>query len=48
MADAALEALRREIPAARALPLLVLLASGRPGRTVIEYLDGVSLAVTAA
>ena len=48
MGDAALEALRREIPAARALPLLALLASGRPGRTVIEYLDGVSLAVTAA
>jgi len=48
MGDAGLEALRREIPAARALPLLVLLASGRPGRTVIEYLDGVSLAVTAA
>ena len=48
MSDAALETLRREIPAARALPLLALLASGRPGRTVIEYLEGVSLAVTAA
>ena len=47
MDDAALEAVRREIPAARALPLLALLASGRPGRTVIEYLEGVSLAVTA-
>ena len=48
MNDAALEAVRREIPAARALPLLALLASGRPGRTVIEYLEGLSLAVTAA
>ena len=31
--------LRREIPAARSLPLLRLLAAGRPGRAVIEYLD---------
>jgi hypothetical protein len=29
------------------LPLLALLASARPGRTVIEYLEGTSLAVTA-
>ena len=48
MGDAALEAVRREIPAARALPLLALIASGRPGRTVIEYLEGLSLAVTTA
>jgi hypothetical protein len=48
MSDAAMETLRRAIPAARALPLLALLASARPGRTVIEYLDGTSLAVTAA
>jgi len=48
LGDAALEAVRREIPAARALPLLALIASGRPGRTVIEYLEGMSLAVTAA
>ena len=33
------EWLRREIPAARSLPLLRLLAAGRPGRAVIEYLD---------
>jgi hypothetical protein len=45
LADATLEDLRRRIPAARALPLLELLARDRPGRTVIEYLDGLALAV---
>jgi beta-ketoacyl synthase-like protein len=45
LANAPLEDLRRRIPAARALPLLELLARERPGRTVIEYLDGLSLAV---
>ncbi len=45
MSDAALEALRREIPAARALPLLALLAAGRSGRTVLDYLDGTRLEV---
>ena len=43
--NAPLEALRRGIPAARALPLLVQLARAAPGRAVIEYLDGLSLAV---
>jgi hypothetical protein len=45
MANASLEAVRAAIPAARSLPLLQLLASGRPGRVVLEYLDGMSLAV---
>lgn len=39
LAEPGLEWLRREIPAARSLPLLRLLAAGRPGRAVIEYLD---------
>ncbi len=45
LADAPLEELRRRIPAARALPLLALLARDRPGRAVIEYLEGSALAV---
>jgi hypothetical protein len=45
MASRDLEPLRRGVPAARALPLLAQLASGSPGRVVIEYLDGLSLAV---
>jgi hypothetical protein len=45
--DGALEAMRLAIPAARSLPLLALLARGEPGRTVIEYLDGLALWVTA-
>ena len=40
-----LGALRRGIPAARSLPLLALIASRRPGRVVLEYLDGLGLAV---
>jgi len=40
-----LGALRRGIPSARSLPLLALLASRRPGRVVLEYLDGLGLAV---
>jgi len=43
--DAALERVRIGIPAARSLPLLRLLARGAPGRVVLEYLDGLSLAV---
>jgi Beta-ketoacyl synthase, N-terminal domain len=46
LADSSLEALRGSIPAGRALALLALLARGGAGRTVIEYLDGFSLAVT--
>ena len=42
---APLETTRRTIPAARALPLLLQLARGVPGRTVIDYLDGLTLAI---
>jgi Beta-ketoacyl synthase, N-terminal domain len=45
LASAPLEALRSSIPAARALPLLSLLARGESGRAVIDYLDGLALAV---
>jgi hypothetical protein len=48
MADAALEGLRAAIPAARALPLLALLARGATGRTRLDYLNGRSLAVELA
>jgi hypothetical protein len=41
----ALEALRVAIPAARGLTLLEQLARGRPGTSVLEYLDGTRLAV---
>jgi hypothetical protein len=40
-----LEALRTAIPAARALPLLQLLATGADGRTVLDYLDTARAAV---
>lgn len=43
--DAALEALRRGIPSARSLPLLHQLARGGGAALVIEYLDGLGLAV---
>ena len=45
MEDAALERVRVGIPGARALPLLALIASGKPGRVVLEYLDHLALAV---
>ncbi len=45
MAESQLEALRRAIPAARALPLLQLLAAGHGGRTILEYLDVSRIAV---
>jgi len=48
MADAALEELRRAIPAARSLPLLALLAADTPGHATIEYLDGRALDVRVA
>jgi hypothetical protein len=41
--DAALERVRREIPSARALPLLVLLARDAPGEATLDYLDGLAL-----
>jgi hypothetical protein len=40
-----LETLRRSNPAARSVPLLAHLASGRRARAVLEYLDSSSLAV---
>jgi Beta-ketoacyl synthase, N-terminal domain len=43
--DAALEALRRTIPAARSLPLLEALARGASGRIVVEGPGGMSLQV---
>jgi hypothetical protein len=39
LADPELEALRIAIPAARALPLLRLLAMGVAGRVILDYLD---------
>jgi hypothetical protein len=38
-----LEALRREIPAARALPILAQLADPAPGRMALEYLTDIGL-----
>ncbi|MEO5695111.1 MAG: beta-ketoacyl synthase chain length factor [Usitatibacter sp.] len=43
--DAGLEALRAGVPAARALPLLALLARESAGPATIEYLGGKSLTV---
>jgi len=40
-----LEALRQNIPAARCLPMLQLLAQSRSGSVVLEYLDSTGLAV---
>jgi hypothetical protein len=45
LADVPLENLRRTIPAARALPLLALLARATPGRVCVDYLDGLALAL---
>lgn len=45
MADTGLESLRQQIPAARALPLLQLLARQTAGRVVLDYLEGCQLAV---
>ena len=45
MPVAALEKVRRTIPAGRVLPLLAQLAAQAPGRVVLEYLDGLTLAV---
>jgi hypothetical protein len=43
LADKGLESLRTHVPAARSLPLLQLLASGKSGSVVIEYLDSPNL-----
>ena len=45
LADAALESVRTGAPAARALPLLQLLAAGKPGRVALEYLGDLALVV---
>jgi hypothetical protein len=37
--DTRLEALRAQVPAARSLPLLQMLARGEPGTVVIDYLE---------
>ena len=44
--DDRVERLRRGIPAARALPLLTLLASRATDRCVLDYLDGLSVSVS--
>jgi len=43
--DAGLEALRREIPTARALPMLARVALAQPGEAVLAYLVDLSLSV---
>ena len=48
LADAELEALRLHIPAARALPLVRLLAREEAGRVTLEYLEGFPLSVEAS
>jgi len=45
MTDSALEELRAAIPAARSLPLLDCLANGRSDRVVLDYLDGLRIAL---
>lgn len=46
LADLALEALRRAIPTARALPLLGLLARSAPGTARLDFQDGLALHCT--
>lgn len=46
MADSMLEAVRKNIPAARSLPLLRAVALGEAGPLVLDYLDRVRLCVT--
>ncbi|MES2955510.1 MAG: beta-ketoacyl synthase chain length factor [Pseudomonadota bacterium] len=48
MNDPALEFLRQTIPAARALPLLRLIAGQQPATVALDYLDGMQLAVDVA
>jgi hypothetical protein len=45
LGDAAFEALRLGIPAARSLPLLIQLARASAGRVVLEYVAGLTIAV---
>ncbi len=46
--DAALELLRRSVPAARCLPLLCSVAAQRQGKVLLDYLPGLQLAVQVA
>lgn len=46
--DGALEKLRRDIPAARCLPLLRGVAGRQSGRVVLDYLEGLQLALQVA
>ncbi|MNC86011.1 hypothetical protein D3C83_16380 [compost metagenome] len=48
MADAALEALRGSVPAARSLPLLVALARNVRADVILEYLDAAHLKIAVA
>ena len=48
MADAALEKLRTDIPAMRALPLLQLIARAQAGTVSLEYLAPLQLQVEVA
>jgi hypothetical protein len=48
MAIPGLESLRRDIPAARGLPMLTAIVGGRKTRTVLEYLAPLALAVDLA
>ena len=48
LADPALEALRRSIPAARSLPLLTAVARSSATSVTLEYLDGLQLLVSAS
>ena len=48
LADPVLEPLRRGIPAARSLPLLRAVATRQTGRVVLDYLDGLQLALELA
>lgn len=48
MQDSALEQLRCDIPAARSLPLLEMLAQNRHGAVVLDYLGALSLHVQVA
>lgn len=45
MTPNALEQMRQDIPAARSLPLLALIAQQRSGTVVVGYLDSLSLAI---
>jgi Beta-ketoacyl synthase, N-terminal domain len=48
LADPRYEAMRSRIPAARALPLLAMLARGETGAMTLGYLEGLSLALQVA